>query len=230
MKRRILVLSCFVVLGVFLVFCNKRMGDSTRNKKASEEVYNRLGSKGFKRVDVLGKELKSSNNFNSDNSNMATACMAYEPTMKNYIKHADAIIKGEVTGIEYFDCNGLPWSRVSVSVQDIIYGNVEDEICIYLMEGFLYNGMDRNSLSAFSSDNIGLHNTGDISVFVLSMENGKNTFEKGSYQRTFGAYSEYRYMKDKEEYYIDDTRIEGNLSETELISKIKYFIGKSNKK
>lgn len=59
---------------------------------------------------------------------------------------------------------------------------------------------------------------------------GKNTFEKGSYQRTFGAYSEYRYMKDKEEYYIDDTRIEGNLSETELISKIKYFIGKSNKK
>ena len=36
----------------------------------------------------------------------------------------------ETTGIEYFDCNGLPWSRASVSVQDIIFGNVEDEICI----------------------------------------------------------------------------------------------------
>ena len=100
MKRRILILSCFVVLGVFLVFCNKNMGSSTGNKKASEEVYNRLESKGFKRVDVLGKELKSSNNLNSGNFNMATAFMAYEPTMKNYIKHADAIIKGEVTGIE----------------------------------------------------------------------------------------------------------------------------------
>ena len=228
MKRRILILSCFVVLGVFLVFCNKNMGSSTGNKKASEEVYNRLESKGFKRVDVLGKELKSSNNLNSGNFNMATACMAYEPTMKNYIKHADAIIKGEVTGIEYFDCNGLPWSRASVSVQDIIFGNVEDEICIYLMEGFLYNGMD--SLSAFSRDNIGLHNIGDISVFVLSMENGENTFEKGSYQRTYGAYSEYRYIKDKEEYFIDDTRIDGNLNETELISRIKHFIDKSNKK
>lgn len=228
MKRRILILSCFVVLGVFLVFCNKNMGSSTGNKKASEEVYNRLESKGFKRVDVLGKELKSSNNLNSGNFNMATACMAYEPTMKNYIKHADAIIKGEVTGIEYFDCNGLPWSRASVSVQDIIFGNVEDEICIYLMEGFLYNGMD--SLSAFSSDNIGLHNIGDISVFVLSMENGENTFEKGSYQRTYGTYSEYRYIKDKEEYFIDDTRIDGNLNETELISRIKHFIDKSNKK
>ena len=228
MKRRILILSCFVVLGVFLVFCNKNMGSSTGNKKASEEVYNRLESKGFKRVDVLGKELKSSNNLNSGNFNMATACMAYEPTMKNYIKHADAIIKGEVTGIEYFDCNGLPWSRASVSVQDIIFGNVEDEICIYLMEVFLYNGMD--SLSAFSSDNIGLHNIGDISVFVLSMENGENTFEKGSYQRTYGAYSEYRYIKDKEEYFIDDTRIDGNLNETELISRIKHFIDKSNKK
>ena len=44
-------------------------------------------------------------------------------------------------------------------------------------------------------------NIGDISVFVLSMENGENTFEKGSYQRTYGAYSEYRYIKDKEEYF-----------------------------
>ena len=87
-----------------------------------------------------------------------------------------------------------------------------------------------DSLSAFSSDNIGLHNIGDISVFVLSMENGENTFEKGSYQRTYGAYSEYRYIKDKEEYFIDDTRIDGNLNETELISRIKHFIDKSNKK
>lgn len=98
------------------------------------------------------------------------------------------------------------------------------------MEGFQYNGVDKKSLTEVSGDSLGLHNIGDISVFVLNEEDGSNIFEEGSYRRTFGCYSEYRYMKDKKKYNIYDTRIEENMDEVKLEKKIDSFIISANAK
>ncbi len=230
LKKGLLVLSGLAVLVLILILGNNAMDKNTtkENKEMDEGSY--IDNNGLVPVDVSGKEVKNHRSLELDNRE--TACLAYEPTIENYIGEADIIVKGEVVDIEYFDCEDVPWSRLKVMVQDVISGDIENttEIAVYVMEGFQYNGVDKKSLTEVSGDSLGLHNIGDISVFVLNEEDGSNIFEEGSYRRTFGCYSEYRYMKDKKKYNIYDTRIEENMDEVKLEKKIDSFIISANAK
>lgn len=51
--------------------------------------------------------------------NLQLACLSKEPTIENYIDDADIIIKGEVISIKYFECNGIPWSKLNILVKKL---------------------------------------------------------------------------------------------------------------
>lgn len=157
--------------------------------------------------------------------NLQLACLSKEPTIENYIDDADIIIKGEVISIKYFECKGIPWSKLNVLVKKVISGNaiLNQNIDIYVMEGYEYNNTGDKNLSAVFGDDLGLHNIGDTSIFVLTEEDGNNIFEKGSYRRTFGCFSEYRYIESENVYNIYDTKTGSKLVEKNLEATIDLY-------
>lgn len=163
-----------------------------------------------------------------DLNNIRTNCLEEEPTMENYMDHADAIIKGEVVGIQYFDCNGLPWSRLTIVVSKVIQGELEkgQKIVVYVMEGYRYTDSSEQDLIAVTGDDMGLHEIGDVSFFVIDKEDGDNVFEEGSYRRSCSCFSEYRYMETKDSYNVFDSRNDesiklNGLSENKLEKRIE---------
>ncbi|MCI9077684.1 MAG: hypothetical protein HFH68_02005 [Lachnospiraceae bacterium] len=225
MKKMRLIIPGLIILAVTLIVArNINKNDVEESETVNKDNY--IDNTGLVPVDTSGKEVKMRRSLGLDSNE--TACLAYEPTIENYINKADIIVKGETTDIKYFDCEGIPWSRLSVIVQDVISGDIENntEIAVYVMEGFQYNGMDKNSLVEVEGDSLGLHKIGDTSVFVLNWQDGSDIFEKGSYLRTFGCYSEYRYIENEKKYNIYDTRIGGKLDEIKLEKKIKTLAGR----
>ena len=64
-----------------------------------------------------------------------------------------------------------------------------------------------------------------IQHFKTTGNDGKinNIFEKGSYLRTFGCFSEYRYIESENVYNIYDTKIGSKLAEKNLETTIDLY-------
>ncbi|MCD7826509.1 MAG: hypothetical protein LUH14_11210 [Clostridiaceae bacterium] len=175
-------------------------------------------------IEVNGKEVVSTKSL--DLYDTDTFCTEEAPCMENYISKADLIVKGEITEIAYYEYTDFPWSRLTVSVSEVIKGkvNANRKIAVYVMEGYLYADSEKEELIAAPGDDIGLHEIGDTAIFVVNKEDGSSVFEKGSYRRTFSCFSEYRYIETSGKYHILDTKITSDMNETKLEKTIRSYL------
>lgn len=178
-------------------------------------------------VDIDGKEIIQINSMHLND--VENACLESTPIMENYLPGADAVVKGIVRKIEYFDSNGIPWSKLHVFVDETIEGNIEEGqiVSIYVMEGYLYNGESQNEVVSIEGDDMGLHEVGEKSIYAITAEDGNSIFEKGSYRRTFSCFSEYRYIDKQKKYNLYDINLseeEERMTEEQLILKINEYI------
>lgn len=221
MKKKLISMAIFSIMGINILVGQKFQNNNIKELTLTTDKLSDKDSLIF--IDTFGKNITTYDNLSLNNTE--TACLSKEPTIENYIDDADIIIKGEVISIKYFDYNGIPWSKLNVLVKKVISGNatLNQNIDIYVMEGYEYNNTRNKNLSAVSGDDLGLHNIGDTSVFVLTEEDGNNIFEKGSYRRTFGCFSEYRYIESENVYNIYDTKIGSKLAEKNLETTIDLY-------
>lgn len=178
-------------------------------------------------VYIEGKEIIPTEGMHLND--VEAACLESAPIMEDYLPDADAIVKGTVTEIEYFDSNGIPWSKLYVLVDETIDGNIEEGqiISIYVMEGYLYDGELQNEVISIEGDDMGLHEVGEKSIYAITAEDGNSIFENGSYRRTFSCFSEYRYIDKQKKYNLYDINLsekEKRMTEKQLVSKINECI------
>ncbi len=220
-KKHYLIAGCALL--VLLIFTGNVIETESKQNVPPSNIIDNEKTVGLVPIDTQGKDILEYQSLGL--SNIQTACLEKEPTMENYIGQADAIVKGEVIAIDYFEYNNLPWSRLTVLVNDIIQGDIEtsQKISIYVMEGYQYTDASAQYLVSVSGDEIGLHQIGETSIYVINQDDGSDIFEKGSYYRTFGCFSEYRYDKSADTYNIYDTKIASDLDEKSLEQKLNSF-------
>lgn len=235
----VVVVIC-IMIGIFLGIKTKQDGEVVNTRQKESEVKKEetkdseaeeTGGKeqtepqtdGFTPINTEGKSVVRTESLNLND--IETACLEEVPVMENYISEADVIVKGEVIGIEYFDYNGIPWSKLTVQIEKVFSGDAESgqKIVVYVMEGFQYEDSTEKKLVEVSGDDIGLHETGDVSIYVLNKEEGDTVFEAGSYRRTYSCFSEYRYIKSKNKYNVYDSKENGSFGEKKLETRIDTY-------
>lgn len=220
-KKHYLIVGC--VLLVLLIFAGNVIETESKQNVPTANITDSEKNVGLVPIDIQRKDILEYQSLGL--SNIQTACLEKEPTMENYIGQADAIVKGKVVAIDYFEYNTLPWSRLTVLVNDVMQGDIEtnQKISIYVMEGYQYTDTSAQYLISVSGDELGLHQIGETSIYVINQDDGSDIFEKGSYYRTFGCFSEYRYDKSTDTYNIFDTKIASSLDEKSLEQKLHLF-------
>lgn len=156
-------------------------------------------------------------------NNLETSSMLYDPVMRNYISESDEIVIGNIKEIEYYEYEGLPWSKLTVNVNETMQGNVKtgDDISVYVMEGYQYSTPQKTELIEVLGDDIGLHTIGECIFVNLTEEDGSSIFEKGSYRRTCSCFSEYRYDKKRKKFHVYEGETEKYLEKKSIRKRIK---------
>lgn len=242
MKKKVCVVAGIVLFGALIVGMTMRMEQGKMKSKEANRVAT-VETKtsqpaqetsqateepeitgGLQKVDVKGKKIKDKKYMHQND--IQTACLEKAPEMEEYLKETEEIYKGEVVGMEYYDENGNPWTKLQVKILNNIKGakKVGRLIDVYVMEGYTYDQSDSGELIEVVGDDVGIHKIGDVSYFAVNCENGESIFEKGTYRRSFGCYSEYRLMSGDEGYNIYDTKEAGVYSEKQLEKKIEKYI------
>ena len=135
-------------------------------------------------------------------NNTDLMCMQEMPKTSKIINKSDEIITGTVIDIDYYDCNGIPWSCLYVKVDDVLYGSkkVNDIVKVFVMEGYEYVEGNGQMLTEYQGDDFSMHQIGDTSVFMLQKEEETSIFGKDAYLRTFSCFAEFRYDEEKKGY------------------------------
>lgn len=210
MKKRILFLAMMGII-IFSIFCLK-------DKNITKNGNNHLVNVNYDKSMVKEKQELRLND-------LETSCMVYEPIMENYVGESDLIIIGSIKNIEYYEYEGLPWSKLNVKIIEVLQGNIKTgkHVNVYVMEGYQYNNKEKTELIELSGDEIGLHQIGERVILNLKEENGDTIFEKGSYRRTFSCFSEYRFDKRKNSYHIYEGEKEKYLGKKAIVERIDKF-------
>ncbi|MDO4167548.1 MAG: hypothetical protein Q4D32_09100, partial [Eubacteriales bacterium] len=197
-----------------------RENEVSNTNKKSKDVTN------IKEVEIEGKKIIDTVNLNLND--LTTTCMEKSPEIDNFIEDSDDVIEGVVESVEYFDCNGLPWSCLHVKTMDSLFGNIKkrEKVEIYVMEGYTFSDYTQKYLIEYTGDERGMHQIGDKSIYILSKESPDSVFGENVYMRTYSCFSEYRYDELKNKYIEYDFKGDTKESSRDsLVNLIKNYFG-----
>lgn len=143
------------------------------------------------------------------------------------------IFLGEVKNVEFITFEGVPWSKLTVSIEKIYKGDrrIEDEVIVYELGGYIeYDDFKKdfweceienpeNTLVKMNYFQPELHEKGDESVFFVINSGSRQPFEQGSYELICSSFSEFRYDEREKKY-----------CERKENHKEKYYSEEKNKK
>lgn len=143
-----------------------------------------------------------------------TANFKYALDSDVYKQQSSDIFFGEIKNVEYITYEGVPWSKMTVKLEEIYKGNrnVEEEVTVYELGGYVeyeefqknYWGYDveepESTLVEMDYFQPKLHKNGDKSLFCVVQAQSCLPFENGSYELVCSSFSEYRYDKNTHQY------------------------------
>lgn len=218
MRRKIqkFMTTVMVVVVVILLFIIVRLiDDETKQKIAEVDEQTVLESeKQIRKIDTSeGNIIDGSLYIEID------ACFKYILNLESYVEQSTNIIQGQIIDLSFVEVEQIPWTKISIKIDESIMGELQKDeiITIYELGGYITgesfikmfgecndNKISNEDLVEMKYFQKNMHSIGEKGIFCVKSWQETSIFSSDTYELVGSSYSVFIYNEEEDAYLVRD--------------------------